>query len=110
MLRRPPRTKRTDPLFPYTTLFRSYESLELRKACCAIRKVAPLRMALRGRSAWLTGQRRTQSQTRTRLAQSEFDEVFGLFKYNPLRDWTAEQVWSVIHALDIPYKDRKSVV
>src|SRR3546814_1019594 len=71
--------------------FAFYESLELRKACCAIRKVAPLRMALRGRSAWLTGQRRTQSQTRTRLAQSEFDEVFGLFKYNPLRDWTAER-------------------
>src|SRR3546814_5877286 len=60
-------------------------------------------MALRGRSAWLTGQRRTQSQTRARLAQSEFDEVFGLFKYNPLLEWTAEQVWSVIHALDIPY-------
>src|SRR3546814_18434772 len=43
--------------------FAFYESLELRKACSAIRKVAPLRMALRGRSAWLTGQRRKQEQT-----------------------------------------------
>src|SRR3546814_11005046 len=43
--------------------FAFYESLELRKTCCAIRTVAPLRMAFRGRSAWLTAQRRTQSKT-----------------------------------------------
>src|SRR3546814_14044437 len=60
-------------------------------------------MALRGRSAWLTGQLRTQSQTRARLAQSEFDEVFGLLKHNPLPEWPDEQVWSWIHALAIPY-------
>lgn len=83
--------------------FAFYESLALRKACCHIRKVEPLRRALQGRSAWLTGQRRGQSATRTHLAESEFDEVFGLIKYNPLSDWTGDQVWAAVRALDIPY-------
>jgi len=83
--------------------FAFYESVDLRKACCAIRKVEPLRQALKGRSAWLTGQRRAQSQTRVHLQEREFDEVFGLLKYNPLRDWDSDQVWSVVRALDIPY-------
>ncbi|MGB6103182.1 MAG: phosphoadenylyl-sulfate reductase [Pusillimonas sp.] len=83
--------------------FAFYESTELRKACCNLRKVEPLRRALRGRSAWLTGQRREQSLTRTELAESEFDTAFGLRKYNPLASWTLEQVWEVVHALAIPY-------
>ncbi len=83
--------------------FGFYESIELRKACCAIRKVQPLRLALKGRSAWLTGQRREQSQTRAQLADAEYDGVFGLQKYNPLAAWTDKEVWSVIRALAIPY-------
>lgn len=83
--------------------FAFYESVDLRKACCAIRKVEPLRRTLQGHSAWLTGQRRGQSVTRVELAESEFDPVFGLQKYNPLALWTEEQVWAVIRALDIPY-------
>ncbi|WP_409079803.1 phosphoadenylyl-sulfate reductase [Pusillimonas sp. SM2304] len=83
--------------------FAFYESIDLRKACCGIRKVEPLRRALRGRSAWLTGQRREQSLTRTELAESEFDAAFGLQKYNPLASWTLEQVWEIVHALDVPY-------
>jgi phosphoadenosine phosphosulfate reductase len=83
--------------------FAFYESMALRKACCGIRKVEPLRRALQGRSAWLTGQRREQSLTRTELTEAEFDPVFGLQKYNPLSAWTSAQVWSLIHALDIPY-------
>ncbi|OWT58427.1 phosphoadenylyl-sulfate reductase [Candidimonas nitroreducens] len=80
-----------------------YESLELRKACCGIRKVEPLRRALAGRSAWLTGQRREQSTTRAELPESEFDTVFGLQKYNPLAAWTQQQLWDAIRGLDIPY-------
>src|SRR3546814_13113233 len=83
--------------------FAFYESLELRKACCAIRKVAHLRMALPGRSAGLTGQRLTPSQTRDRRDPGELDDVVGLFHYNPLLESTAETVWSVLHALDFPY-------
>src|SRR5690606_24162560 len=78
--------------------FAFYESMDLRKACRGLRKVEPLRRALRGRSAWLTGQRREQSLTRVDLAEAEFDAVFGLQKFNPLANWTLEQVWEVVHA------------
>ncbi len=83
--------------------FAFYESIELRKACCGIRKVEPLRRVLQGRSAWLTGQHRDQSVTRNALAEAEYDAVFGLQKYNPLASWSSEQVWSAIRAFDIPY-------
>uniref|UniRef100_UPI00333FC008 phosphoadenylyl-sulfate reductase n=1 Tax=Castellaniella defragrans TaxID=75697 RepID=UPI00333FC008 len=80
-----------------------YESIELRKACCAIRKVEPLRRTLAGRSAWITGQRREQSVTRTALDAEEWDPVFGLRKFNPLAAWSGDQVWALVHALGIPY-------
>ncbi len=80
-----------------------YESVELRKACCQIRKVEPLKRALAGRGAWLTGQRRAQSTTRGELPLEEHDQTFGLHKFNPLAEWSEEDVWSVIRALGIPY-------
>ncbi|MGB3290604.1 MAG: phosphoadenylyl-sulfate reductase [Burkholderiaceae bacterium] len=80
-----------------------YESQDLRKACCALRKVEPLRRALRGHTAWLTGQRRGQSLTRADLPESELDPVFGLWKYNPLAGWTHEDVWAAIRRFSIPY-------
>ena len=83
--------------------FGFYESVEVRKACCAIRKVQPLRLALQGHSAWLTGQRREQSLTRSALADVEYDTVFGLQKYNPLAAWTDKDVWAAIRCKAIPY-------
>ncbi|MBV7482256.1 phosphoadenylyl-sulfate reductase [Bordetella sp. BOR01] len=80
-----------------------YESVELRKACCQIRKVEPLKRALAGRGAWITGQRRGQAATRGELPEAEQDPVFGLYKYNPLAAWSEEDVWHVIRALDVPY-------
>ena len=80
-----------------------YESVGLRKACCQIRKVEPLKRALTGRSAWITGQRRAQAATRGELPEAEQDSVFGLYKYNPLAAWSEDDVWQVIHALGIPY-------
>lgn len=80
-----------------------YESVALRKSCCQIRKVEPLKRALAGRSAWITGQRRAQAATRGELPESEHDPVFGLYKYNPLAAWSEEDVWQVIRALGIPY-------
>jgi thioredoxin-dependent adenylylsulfate APS reductase len=80
-----------------------YESTALRKECCAIRKVEPLRRALHGHSAWLTGQRRAQSLTRTELPESELDPVFGLWKYNPMAAWTHDDVWAAIRQFGIPY-------
>lgn len=80
-----------------------YESVDLRKACCQVRKVAPLQRVLSKQDAWVTGQRREQSITRDSLADEEFDTVFGLQKFNPLADWSHEQVWQVIRAFGIPY-------
>lgn len=83
--------------------FAFYDSVALRRECCGIRKVEPLRRALAGRSAWITGQRREQSVTRTDLPESQWDGTFGLQKFNPLADWTGDEVWAVIRALDVPY-------
>ncbi len=80
-----------------------YESVELRKACCQIRKVEPLKRALAGRGAWITGQRRAQSTTRGELPLEEEDQAFGLYKFNPLAEWSEGEVWSAIRALGIPY-------
>src|SRR5690606_27887587 len=83
--------------------FAFYESVEMRKGCCSLRKVEPLRRALAGHSAWLTGQRREQSLTRSELADAEYDTVFGLQKFNPLAAWTETQVWAVVRGFEIPY-------
>ena len=64
-----------------------YDSLEARRACCDIRKSKPLKRALVGRSAWITGQRREQSLTRLQLAEREIDTTHNIIKYNPLFDW-----------------------
>jgi phosphoadenosine phosphosulfate reductase len=83
--------------------FAFYESVDLRKACCQIRKVEPLKRALAGKSAWLTGQRKEQAVTRAALPEAAYDDVFGLHKFNPLAEWTHAEVWETIQALDIPY-------
>jgi phosphoadenosine phosphosulfate reductase len=79
------------------------DSIELRKACCGVRKVSPLRRALSGKRAWITGLRREQSPTRTDVAAVEYDNDFGLQKFNPLFDWTRKDVWSYIRDNDLPY-------
>ncbi len=80
-----------------------YESVDLRKRCCEIRKVEPLKRALAGRKAWLTGMRREQSTTRTELDVQSFDAVYGLEKFNPLADWSEDEVWTYLRARDVPY-------
>jgi len=80
-----------------------YESSELRNQCCEIRKVEPLRRALAGKGAWITGLRRAQSAGRGAVAVQAFDAVHGLPKFNPLADWSEEDVWAYIRAHDVPY-------
>jgi phosphoadenosine phosphosulfate reductase len=80
-----------------------YNSVELRRACCAIRKVEPLGRALAGNKAWVTGQRRAQSTTRAELAVEEADQAHGMTKFNPLADWSEQDVWDYIRANDVPY-------
>ncbi len=79
-----------------------YDSVELRKACCGIRKVEPLNRALSGVEAWVTGQRREQSVTRTELHEEEHDEARGIEKYNPLAEWTESDVWAYLGHFDVP--------
>src|SRR5574340_404012 len=80
-----------------------YDSVELRKRCCHIRKVEPLKRALSGKRAWITGLRRDQAPTRKDLAQSEFDADNGLQKFSPLLDWSLSDVWDYLKEFDVPY-------
>ena len=80
-----------------------YGSVESRKSCCFARKVEPLRRALRGKMAWITGLRRDQAVTRGSLEMSSFDADFGLQKFNPLLEWTNKDVWAYIRKNDVPY-------
>ena len=80
-----------------------YESVESRKNCCFVRKVEPLRRALSGKGAWVTGLRRDQAVTRGSLEVSSFDADFGLQKFNPLLDWSNKDVWAYIRQYDVPY-------
>ena len=77
-------------------------SVEARKACCDVRKVRPLRRALAGAGGWITGLRRGQSSGRGDVPFAEFDAAFQLLKFNPIADWSLEQLEAYIAAHDIP--------
>ena len=80
-----------------------YNSVEMRRECCRIRKVEPLGRALAGNKAWVTGQRRAQSTTRAELHVQEEDAAHAMTKFNPLADWSEQDVWDYIRANDVPY-------
>ena len=80
-----------------------YDSVELRKACCGVRKMEPLRRALAGKKAWVTGLRAAQSVTRSALPLREVDLANGLAKLNPLSDWSETEVWAYIRINELPY-------
>jgi phosphoadenosine phosphosulfate reductase len=79
-----------------------YKSIELRKACCGIRKMEPLGRMLKGRSAWVTGLRREQSGARGDVAFDE-DDGNGRRKISPIADWTWAEVWAYVQKYDVPY-------
>ena len=74
-----------------------------RQTCCAIRKSEPLRRALVGANAWITGLRGEQSQHRCHTPLAEFDEHHGLIKINPLADWRKPDVARYVADNRIPY-------
>jgi len=81
-----------------------YESVELRKLCCNIRKVEPLNRALKDLSAWVCGLRREQSITRQDIQKIEIDSAHnGIYKINPLADWKDADVWNYIRENHVPY-------
>ncbi len=80
-----------------------YDAVELRHGCCNVRKVAPLGRVLADKRAWVTGLRRQQAVTRQDLVVSAWDDDYGLHKFNPMLDWTTDQVWAYIHDHAVPY-------
>ena len=86
-------------------LFSFYQ--EGHNECCAVRKIEPLRRKLSTLDAWITGQRKDQSVTRTKVPHEHDDQAFGtaerpLIKFNPLADWSSRDVWSYIREHNVP--------
>jgi phosphoadenosine phosphosulfate reductase len=71
--------------------------------CCEIRKVTPLEQALSGVDAWVSGVRREQSPERADTPKISWDERYGLWKGNPLADWSERDVWAYVAEHDLPY-------
>jgi phosphoadenosine phosphosulfate reductase len=82
-------------------LFR--QSIEMRKLCCGVRKVRPLRRAQADLQAWICGLRSGQGATRQKVELIEWDVAGELIKVNPLADWDEDRVWEYVRANDIPY-------
>lgn len=81
-----------------------YRSVDLRRLCCQVRKVEPLRRALAGLDGWICGLRRQQSVTRQELRKIELDAPHGnIVKLSPIADWSREQVWEYVKQHRIPY-------
>ncbi len=80
-----------------------FESIENRKLCCNVRKIEPLKRALKGYNAWISGLRRGQSDLRSKTQLIEWDKVNEIIKINPLYNWTDDMVWDYIREKKIPY-------
>jgi phosphoadenosine phosphosulfate reductase len=80
-----------------------YDSVELRKECCRIRKLLPLERGLKGYGIWITGLRADQSENRVGLPFFEWDDRFNIIKVNPLLRWTRLEVMDHIHRYLVPY-------
>ena len=80
-----------------------YDSIDNRHLCSQIRKLNPLKRALKNREAWFTGLRRAQSVTRVDMQIVEWDENSGMLKVNPLIEWSEKQVWDYIEEYKIPF-------
>ena len=104
-----PESSSVEALVKEKGLFSFYQ--DDHKECCGIRKIAPLRKQLLTVDAWITGQRRDQSPgTRAAVPVIQDDKAFArpddqLTKYNPLANWTSQQVWDYIRAFEVPYNE-----
>ena len=95
-----------DKLVSAKGLFSFYD--DGHEECCEVRKITPLRSHLLQWDAWITGQRRDQSPTRSEVQTIEADSAFStddhaVTKYNPLANWSSDQVWQYIRDNQVPY-------
>lgn len=79
-----------------------YETKAARALCCDVRKTTPLRRQLAGKAAWITGLRKAQSAGRASVPHQLWDAAFGLEKFNPLADWTDDDLWYFVDRENIP--------
>jgi phosphoadenosine phosphosulfate reductase len=80
-----------------------YRSIEARKRCCGVRKVNPLKRALAGKTAWITGLRKSQASSRKGALQVDWDENNAMYKISPLVEWSESDVWDFIRKNNVPY-------
>ena len=98
-----PDTERVEQMVNSKGINLFYRSIENRKLCCNIRKIEPLRRALKGNKIWITGLRREQSPTRKEIGFAQWDDTNGIIKVNPLLEWSEDQVWDYINTHNVPY-------
>ncbi len=80
-----------------------YDSPELRKLCCHIRKVEPLKRALSGKKVWITGLRAEQSPNREQMPMVEWDETNQIIKFHPILHWKTIEVLDYLRKNGVPY-------
>lgn len=98
-----PNLDKVEQLYQTQGINGHFESIDNRKKCCNIRKIEPLKRALKGLDVWFTGLRSSQSITREDMKLVEWDEAFKLIKVNPLIKWSEKDVWDYIKANSVPY-------
>ena len=98
-----PNNTKVEELYKIQGINGIYESIEKRKACCYIRKIEPLKRALTNVDIWITGLRSSQSVTREAMKLFEYDSSFDIIKFNPLINFTSEEIWDYIKRNNVPY-------
>ena len=98
-----PDTQAVEQYVRYNGINGFFESVTQRKGCCEVRKVEPLKRALAGKRAWITGMRREQAASRAALSEQGWDEDHRLSKFNPLIDWSLEEIWEYVREHGVPY-------
>ena len=98
-----PKNEKVQELYQTQGVNGHYESIDNRKNCCNIRKIEPLKRALKDVEVWITGLRAAQSVTRIDMPLVEWDENFKVIKVNPLINWAEKDVWDYIKTNRVPY-------
>ncbi len=98
-----PNTSQVEQLVSDKGMHSFYESVDNRKECCFIRKVEPLKRALKGQKIWVTGLRAQQSQNRQEMKLVEWDEGNQIIKFNPLLDWSYDEMIDYLKTHKVPF-------
>lgn len=97
-----PDTQQVEALVTDKGFHSFYESVDNRKECCRIRKIMPLKRALANQQVWITGLRAEQSENRQQMTMWERDESNQIFKFNPLIDWTLQDIEAYLEENKVP--------